>query len=100
MPPLPSFPRPKIQGPRIPISYNAIIGTAIKSMVKSVASGVTIAEMIKENIGRKAWLAMLVFIWISLVYVIVAFADMTAGTFVGRIEELQGMQVGFERASH
>ncbi len=59
--------------------------------------GNSIAEIIKENIGHKAWLAMMAFIWISLVYVIVAFTDITAGTFVGRIEELEGIQVGFER---
>ncbi len=59
--------------------------------------GHSIAEMIRENIGSRAWIAMLAFIWISLVYVIVAFTDITAGTFVGRIEELDGLQVGFER---
>jgi carbon starvation protein len=37
------------------------------------------------------------FIWIALLYVIVAFTDVTAGTFVGRIEELEGTKVNFER---
>ncbi len=59
--------------------------------------GHSIAEMIRENIGARAWLAMMLFIWLSLLYVIVAFTDITAGTFVGRIEELDGVQVGFER---
>jgi carbon starvation protein len=57
----------------------------------------SIAEVVKENLGRRAWLAMMAFIWIALVYVIVAFADLTAGTFVGRIEELDGRAVAFER---
>ncbi len=57
----------------------------------------SIAEIVKENIGRRGWLTMLAFIWITLVYIIVAFADVTAGTFVGRIEELEGVKVSFER---
>ncbi|MBI4373595.1 MAG: carbon starvation protein A [Deltaproteobacteria bacterium] len=59
--------------------------------------GNSIAEIIRLNIGRNAWLAILGFIWVALLYVIVAFTDITAATFVGRIEELDGMQVGFER---
>jgi carbon starvation protein len=50
----------------------------------------SIAEIVKENIGRRAWLAMLAFIWIALVYLIIAFADITAATFVGKTEELEG----------
>src|SRR4028118_1585382 len=33
---------------------------------------------------------MMAFIWIALIYVIVAFTDITAGTFVSGTEELQG----------
>jgi carbon starvation protein len=50
----------------------------------------SIAEIVKENIGRRAWLAILAFIWIALIYLIIAFADITAATFVGRTEELGG----------
>jgi carbon starvation protein len=50
----------------------------------------SIAEIVKENLGRRAWLAMLAFMWIALVYLIIAFADITAATFVGKTEELQG----------
>ncbi len=42
----------------------------------------SIAEVIKENMSRRAYLLFLFFIWISLVYVIVAFTDLTASTFV------------------
>jgi carbon starvation protein len=59
--------------------------------------GHSIAEMVRENIGARAWLSLMLFIWLSLLYVIVAFTDITAGTFVGRIEEMEGIQVGFER---
>jgi carbon starvation protein len=51
----------------------------------------SIAEITKENLGRRAWLAILVFIWIALIYLIVAFADITAATFVGKTEELEGV---------
>ncbi|MBI2067197.1 MAG: carbon starvation protein A [Deltaproteobacteria bacterium] len=59
--------------------------------------GKSIAEIIRINIGQKAWLGLMIFIWIALLYVIIAFTDITAGTFVGRIEELEGVQVSFER---
>lgn len=57
----------------------------------------SVAEVVKENIGNRAWFLILIFIWILLVYVIVAFTDITAATFVGRIEELEGIPVSFER---
>ena len=38
---------------------------------------------------------MMGFIWIALLYVIVAFADITAGTFVGGSEELRATMVNF-----
>jgi carbon starvation protein len=50
----------------------------------------SVAEIVKENMGRHAWLAILAFIWIALVYLIIAFADITAATFVGKTEELEG----------
>jgi carbon starvation protein len=54
----------------------------------------SIAEIVKENIGRRAWLAMLGFIWLAIVYVILAFADITAATFVGETAEVQGADLG------
>lgn len=57
----------------------------------------SIAEVIRLNLSRRAWIAIMLFIWIALVYVIVAFADVTASTFVGRIEELDGVKTSFER---
>jgi carbon starvation protein len=56
----------------------------------------SIAEIVKENLSRRAWVALMLFIWLALVYVIVAFTDVTASTFLGRIEELDGVQVGFD----
>lgn len=40
----------------------------------------SVAEIVRENLGARAWRALLAFIWIALVYVIVAFTDITAQT--------------------
>ncbi|MEW6775679.1 MAG: carbon starvation CstA family protein [Bdellovibrionota bacterium] len=61
------------------------------ALVASVRHGAfSIAEIAKENLGRRAWLSLIAFIWLALVYVITAFADVTASTFVGKTEELAG----------
>jgi carbon starvation protein len=54
----------------------------------------SVAELVREYLGPRAFLAMMIFIWVALVYVIVAFTDITANTFVGRTEELTG-DLGF-----
>jgi carbon starvation protein len=56
----------------------------------------SIAEIVKENLSTRAWVALMLFIWLALVYVIVAFTDVTASTFLGRIEELDGVPVAFD----
>jgi len=55
----------------------------------------SIAEITREHLGPKAGVAILVFIWIALIYVIVAFTDITAGTFVHRGESFEGLMVDF-----
>jgi carbon starvation protein len=66
------------------------------SLVASVRhGGKSIAEIIRLQLGRRAWLAMMAFIWIALIYVILAFTDITASTFVGKTEDLEGLAVGF-----
>jgi carbon starvation protein len=57
--------------------------------------GRSIAEIIRLHLGPRAWLAMMVFIWVALVYVILAFTDITASTFVGKTEDLEGMAFSF-----
>jgi carbon starvation protein CstA len=44
--------------------------------------GASIAEITRIELGPVAGRAMMAFIWLALVYVIVAFADITAQTFV------------------
>lgn len=67
------------------------------SLVASVRhGGRSIAAIVQETIGERAWLAIMLFIWIALVYVIVAFADITASTFVSGGEDLAGSQFSFD----
>jgi carbon starvation protein len=66
------------------------------TLVASVRhQGRSAAEIVRVHLGQKAWLAMMAFIWVALVYVILAFADITASTFVGRTEDLAGMTTPF-----
>jgi carbon starvation protein len=61
------------------------------SLASSVRHGAnSIAEITREQLGRGAGRAMMAFIWIALIYVIVAFTDITAGTFVSGDESLLG----------
>lgn len=66
------------------------------TLTASVRHGArSIADITREQLGPKAGMAILAFIWIALVYVIVAFTDITAGSFVHTTEELAGAQVAF-----
>lgn len=62
--------------------------SALASSVRHGAQ--SIAEITKEKLGIGAGRAMMGFIWIALVYVIVAFTDITAGTFVSGDDALVG----------
>lgn len=57
--------------------------------------GLSIAEITRGALGPRAGRAIMAFIWIALVYVIVAFADITAGTFVVGTDELREGGVAF-----
>lgn len=60
--------------------------SALVASVRHQAASV--AEVMRDHVGRGAWIAMMVFIWIALIYVLVAFVDVTAGTFVGADSDL------------
>jgi carbon starvation protein len=68
------------------IIVGAIFVGGVHDLMTLVASvrhdAKSIAEVVKRYMNRRSYLLFLVFIWISLVYVIIAFADVTAGTFV------------------
>ncbi len=55
----------------------------------------SIADITKEQLGTKAGKAMMLFIWIALIYIIVAFADITASSFVSTPDELSGLDLKF-----
>jgi carbon starvation protein len=54
----------------------------------------SITDVIRAHVSRRAWLLFMLFIWIALVYVIVAFTDITAASFVGTVTLDSGEQVG------
>ena len=62
--------------------------SALASSVRH--GGHSIAEITRERLGNGAGRALMAFIWIALVYVAVAFTDITAGTFVSGDEALVG----------
>jgi carbon starvation protein len=41
----------------------------------------SITQVVRQHMTRPAYVTFLLFVWISLIYVIIAFADVTAGTF-------------------
>ena len=52
------------------------------SLIASVRhGGRSIAEIVRRYMNRRSYLLFLAFIWLTLIYVIIAFADVTAGTF-------------------
>jgi len=57
----------------------------------------SIAEVVKVHLGRPAWLAILAFIWLALLYVIVAFVDVTASTFVTGKTSAEGITTTFNQ---
>lgn len=57
--------------------------------------GRSIADIVREHLGSRAGIAMMAFIWIALVYVIVAFADITAGSFATGTAELASGAAAF-----
>lgn len=66
------------------------------ALAASVRHGArSIADITREHLGSRAGVAMMAFIWLALVYVIVAFADITASSFVTGTEELAGAATAF-----
>ena len=53
----------------------------------------SIAEVVRDHMSRRAYVLFLSFVWIALVYIVVAFADITASSFVGLQTLENGEQV-------
>ncbi len=68
------------------------------ALVASIRHGAhSVAAIAREHLGRRAWLALICFIWLALIYVIVAFTDVTARTFQGLSEELLAAPGSFSK---
>jgi carbon starvation protein len=81
------------------VSLGVVLIGAVHDFSSLAASvrhgGCSIAEITRVHLGKRAGRAMMAFIWLALIYVIVAFADITAGSFTGITEELAGTDVKF-----
>ncbi len=55
----------------------------------------SIADITREQLGTRAGKAMTAFIWLALIYIIVAFTDITASSFVSSPEELKSLALNF-----
>jgi len=81
------------------ISFGVILIGAVHDFSSLAASlrheGRSVAEIAREQLGTGSGRAMLAFIWIALIYVVVAFADITAGSFVTGPTELVGVAADF-----
>lgn len=53
----------------------------------------SIAEVVREHMTRRSYLLFLSFVWIALIYIIVAFTDIVAASFVGNITLENGQTV-------
>jgi len=68
------------------------------ALVASVRHGAhSIAEIARRHLGRRAWVTLVAFIWIALIYIIVAFTDVTAQTFRGLSAELLAAPGAFNK---
>jgi carbon starvation protein len=61
--------------------------TALTASIRHRAR--SIAEVVRDHMSPLSYILFLIFIWIALVYIIVAFTDITAGAFIGGPENLR-----------
>jgi carbon starvation protein len=83
------------------IVFGSIFIGAVHDFSTLVASvrhqGRSIAGVVKTHFGPQAWMAILAFIWLALVYVLVAFVDVTATTFVAGDRSLIEIGADFDK---
>jgi carbon starvation protein len=79
------------------ILFGAILIGGVHDFTALVASirhkARSIAEVVRDHMTRRSYLLFLTFIWIALVYIVVAFTDVTAQSFVGSVTLENGQQV-------
>lgn len=57
---------------------------ALVASIRHKAS--SMAEVVRNHVSRRAFLLFLSFVWLALVYIVVAFTDITAQMFIGAID--------------
>ncbi|MCA9093417.1 MAG: carbon starvation protein A [Planctomycetaceae bacterium] len=63
--------------------------TALAASIRHKAR--SIAEVVREHMSHRSYILFMTFVWLALVYIIVAFTDVTAASFVG-IQQLENGQ--------
>ncbi len=80
------------------ILFGSVFIGGIHDFTALVASvrhqGRSVAEVVRQYMNPRAYRLFLIFIWIALVYVIIAFADVTAGAFVQAASAADGAAPG------
>ncbi len=62
------------------------------ALVASIRHRATsIIEVVRIHISGRAYMLFLVFVWLALVYIVVAFTDMTANMFIGAMDPVSGV---------
>src|SRR5690606_9954591 len=64
--------------------------TAIVSSLRH--GGRTVAEIVRRHMNGRAYILFLLFVWFALIYVVIAFADVTAATFVASAKSGPGSE--------
>src|SRR5690606_13268854 len=79
------------------IVFGAILIGGVHDITALIASvrhrGRSIAEVVREYMTPRSYLLFLAFIWLALIYVVIAFTDITAASFVGRKTLEGGLQI-------
>ncbi len=65
--------------------------TALTASIRHKAR--SIAEVVREHMSRRAFVLFLTFVWLALVYIIIAFTDVTGRAFVGLVTLENGDKV-------
>ncbi len=65
------------------------------SLVASIRNkALSITETVRQNVSRRAWVLFNLFIWVTLIMIIVAFTDVTTAAFVNTVDIGNGEMVG------
>ncbi|MSR57103.1 MAG: carbon starvation protein A [Planctomycetaceae bacterium] len=65
--------------------------TALVASIRHKAR--SIAEVVRDHMSQRSYILFLTFVWLALVYIIVAFTDVTASSFLGVQELESGEQI-------